>query len=397
MSRQCLSTAIPRETKIAESLPDSSPSKVGQPSRFYRPELDALRFFAFLAVFLFHALNDSPSSKLASMHWVAIAESIFQESCRFGLCLFFFLSSYLITALLQLEKLRTGTVNLRSFYIRRVLRIWPLYFAYLLLICLLHKTAPEFSVNTVQIALMLVFSGNWYFVWHGFPASVINHLWSISVEEQFYLLFPSVSRQASNSALKLICFVLSVLALATSFVLVRFGTPEYGVWANSFVEALFFAAGALFSTRNSLSTPNKSLTRALVSTFSGFTLWLTAGFIWRLPAAPTTAHAVAVAASYLVVAIGCTLILWGFLHMPLYLLPKTVIYLGRISYGLYVFHELMMYLTRRFFSRYVHVPGSALLVELLLTIGVATLSYEYFEKPFLRLKGRFEVIHSRAV
>jgi peptidoglycan/LPS O-acetylase OafA/YrhL len=45
----------------------------------------------------------------------------------------------------------------------------------------------------------------------------------------------------------------------------------------------------------------------------------------------------------------------------------------------------------------VHVPGSALLVELLLTIGVATLSYEYFEKPFLRLKGRFEVIHSRAV
>ncbi len=374
-------------------LPDTGPPD--KPSRFYRPELDALRFFAFFSVFLFHGLNNTQSSHLAGIPLLGLAESIFKESCRFGLSLFFFLSSYLITTLLQIEKQKTGTVHLKAFYVRRVLRIWPLYFAYLLLVCLLHNAAPEFSVTPLQIGLMLVFSGNWYFVWHGFPASVINHLWSISVEEQFYLIFPSAARPASVQLLRQGSLVLGAIAVVVTFLLALHGTPDYGIWANSFVESLFFAAGAYFATIQKLTEHSKSKSTALVSISAGFALWLLAGTICTLTVGPSALYAALTAGSYLIVAVGCALILWGFLHVPLAFLPRPLIYLGKISYGLYVFHELMMFLSRKLFAHSLHIPGAELLVALLFTICVATFSYEFYEKPFLRLKKHFEFVHSR--
>src|SRR5580704_18886297 len=88
---------------------------------FYRPELDVLRFVAFLLVFFYHS--------------VTVANGIFDSfriAGALGVCLFFLLSSYLITELLEREKSQSGDIHLRAFYIRRGLRIWPLYFIVLL-------------------------------------------------------------------------------------------------------------------------------------------------------------------------------------------------------------------------------------------------------------------------
>lgn len=93
---------------------------------FYRPELDSLRFFAFLMVFLSHSDRFVPASYFSTRIWRAINAILTTGS--WGVDLFFVLSAYLITELLRREKEATGKVHIGSFYARRILRIWPLYF-----------------------------------------------------------------------------------------------------------------------------------------------------------------------------------------------------------------------------------------------------------------------------
>src|ERR1700722_6435581 len=85
--------------------------------RFYRPELDALRFFAFLGVLLHH--GPKPQGFL----------TVVSDAGSFGLLMFFLLSAYLITELLFREREQTGTISWKHFFVRRALRIWPLYYA----------------------------------------------------------------------------------------------------------------------------------------------------------------------------------------------------------------------------------------------------------------------------
>lgn len=103
---------LPAELAGREQVTDSS-SQARTAQRFYRPELDAIRFLAFSLVFIHHLLGvETPLSKAVL------------ETSALGMCLFFFLSSYLITELLQREKQSSGRVHLQAFYVRRALRIW---------------------------------------------------------------------------------------------------------------------------------------------------------------------------------------------------------------------------------------------------------------------------------
>ena len=110
----------------ANTAVSSSPSRVpeiGPKGRLDYPELDATRFCAFLAVFFFHGTRSlrKPGNSLSDLC----------SAASFGLPLFFLLSSYLITQVLLLERSLTGRVALKAFYVRRVLRIWPLYLSFL--------------------------------------------------------------------------------------------------------------------------------------------------------------------------------------------------------------------------------------------------------------------------
>ena len=105
----------------------------------------------------------------------------------FGVSLFFVLSSYLITELLLREKDLIGGLDVKSFYIRRILRIWPLYFAFLALAVALRWIFPGQHVTWRAGLWFSLLAGNWYIVFHGFPSSVIFPLWSVSIEEQFYI------------------------------------------------------------------------------------------------------------------------------------------------------------------------------------------------------------------
>src|ERR1700733_16259701 len=145
-------------SRSATAVIEREPTRA-QAASFYRPGLDILRALAFLMVFVAHGLVwhlDKPTQI------GAIA-----RTGEFGVCIFFFLSSYLITELLLREKRDTHTILIPAFYMRRILRIWPLYFAMIGFGYFYGLFSPE---NTVSLAwgvsLVLLFT-NWYTVGHG--------------------------------------------------------------------------------------------------------------------------------------------------------------------------------------------------------------------------------------
>ena len=169
-------------------------------ARFYHPELDVLRFFAFLMVFLHHAFPHDPRfwTTLGVPSFLAHIVAGIGATGAFGVSVFFVLSSYLITELLLREKDLMGTLDVRSFYIRRILRIWPLYFAFLALAVVLQWIVPGQHVTLRAGLWFSLLAGNWFIVFHGFPSSVIFPLWSVSIEEQFYITWPAIVRRGER-------------------------------------------------------------------------------------------------------------------------------------------------------------------------------------------------------
>jgi peptidoglycan/LPS O-acetylase OafA/YrhL len=107
-------------------------------------------------------------------------------------------------------------------------------------------------------------------------------------------------------------------------------------------------------------------------------------------------HPFRITLGYALVACGCVALLERFLRFPADLVPRWIIYLGRISYGLYVFHGLANHIYPRLMgSRLNHVLFGNMLITLPVTIACAALSYSFIERPFLQLKQRFELIATR--
>jgi peptidoglycan/LPS O-acetylase OafA/YrhL len=377
----------------------STNSKTTSSQRIYRPELDVLRFFAFFCVYLHHTLNSSTSGGFAR-HFPGIAPwyLVFQQTLGLGLCLFFFLSSYLITSLLRIEQSRTGTVNLKKFYVRRILRIWPLYLTFLLVISVAGIWWHQVRVEPLRLIALLLLAGNWYSIVAGLGASAISHLWSISVEEQFYVIWPSVSRAFNARKLLVVCCVLCLVSLGTTWALGIRGATSISIWFNSIVQTLFFASGALLALAIGIRQQIKSLLRASLAIGGGLVLWFAAAGFGGMTDRVHTVIPWRITLGYAVVAVGCALLLWGFLHLPGKLLFRPLLYLGRISYGLYVFHELVLTSVHSLGFHNVtslRASGTLLVVKFLVTVAMATLSYEFLEKPFLKLKSRFELVHTR--
>jgi peptidoglycan/LPS O-acetylase OafA/YrhL len=382
----------------AANLPKARVVPFPGTQRVYRPQLDVLRFFAFLCVYLHHTMSTGSSGGLAH-RFPAIAGwyPLLQQTFGLGLCLFFFLSSYLITSLLGIERARTGTVDLRKFYLRRILRIWPLYLAFLAGISLLGLWWPDVRIQPMRLLALLLLAGNWYAIYAGLGPLVVAHLWSISVEEQFYLLWPRAVRRLSSNAMGALCVLICAVALAATWILYARGNTALDVWFNSLPQSLFFAGGALFARIAELRQRRASLAVASLFIAAGFSLWLLAERVGGLTdhvAPPHTPGAATL--GYALAAAGCAVLLWGFLHLPEYTLVAPLLYLGRISYGLYIFHAIFVVGSRTLWANYFHVPGATLLTGLLLTFLAAAASYQFLEKPFLKYKNRLELIQTGA-
>jgi peptidoglycan/LPS O-acetylase OafA/YrhL len=370
---------LQRFGRDAERQAGASPG----PSRFSHPELNSLRFLAFTLVFFRHAepVKSNPGP--------------LRDASAFGVHIFFLLSAYLIVSLLIRERQTTGTVNLHFFAIRRMLRIWPLYFLALAGGSLIGRIQPSIPVTRGMAAAFTLLGGNFYIAKHGWIGSPISVLWSLSVEEQFYLLVPSIAKFGGEQALRIACWV----ALFSSyFALILLGyrhaNPQVAVWVNSFVCFQFFAAGGLIGIymqgrRNAIGLPSRIGLGLLA-----MLLFIAAAKDGHLlEDMPSTAPILCI--GYLMALAGCVGLFFAVLDYPAK--QRSVpAYLGTISYGLYVFHGWCLYLLGLVCGRIVTLRQHRNLITdvlaLILTIVLASLSYQFFERPVLRLKSRFEVV-----
>jgi len=363
---------------------------------FYVPQLDALRFIAFFLVFLHHNL---PTGEKLLHRLGPTLQSGFilvRDVAGFGLSLFFFLSSYLIASLLIMEKASTATVDLRAFYVRRILRIWPLYFTFLGAVALTGIWFSAEHVSVPRLGAMVFLAGNWYSIAAGMGPFVIAPLWSISVEEQFYAIWPSVFRLLSKRTFVIFSVVVAIFSLASTAILASRGASSLDLWMNSLSEFIFFAAGSLLAHRfNAMQKPN--LLRAILLMSSGVVLWFITEILCKIDDRGTQALPILLSLGYLFIAVGCALLIMGALSIPARAIPEWLRYLGKISYGLYVFHALSMHLVRSApLKWHLQTPGFEFVVILAITLAMADLSYRFLEKPFLRLKRRFEVVVTRS-
>jgi len=321
---------------------------------FYRPELDILRFGAFLLVFLHHALPHSG--------WVFAGVA---RAGALGVDLFFALSAYLITELLLRERRSRGAIDVRAFYLRRILRIWPLYYLALLILVPVFSILPGERMPWAHFLAFAFLGGNWACAAWGYPPSSFALLWSVSIEEQFYLTWPWLVRLGESCLRRFACGMLAV-ATATRIVLVVRDVHHPGIWCNTLARLDPIAGGALLACFLKGMVPGHSRRARTLWIGLGAATLIVSGAVGSNEGWP-------VLVTYPLAAAASVAIIFGILGARL----RVGSYLGRISYGLYVFHAAA-----------IRIAPSPVL-SLPLTIAIAALSYRFLESPFLRLKDRF--------
>jgi peptidoglycan/LPS O-acetylase OafA/YrhL len=361
----------------------------------YLPELDLLRAGAFFAVFLSHWVPPDfdyyvthHMPRIAAHTMVAVS-----YAGADGVMLFFCLSSYLITQLLLREIATRGRIDVGAFYMRRVLRIWPLYLTFTALALVMPFIDQEQHFGGWAGLAFVFFGGNW--IWSaGFPVETIAlPLWSISVEEQFYLCWPWIVRRATRHGLRNTALALFLLSACNRVFVVTHVVP-LDLWHNTFtqLDAIGFGALLAIESDNPRLATLRRVPRLLLiggGILGVFLCYLIPGA--RGPVWPSFFY-------YPIVALLCALVLFGTVGARVSqdsALIRTGLYLGKISYGLYTVHYFSLYLIGKFLASLPSKPhflvtfltrGTAALV---LTVILASLSYRYLERPFLRLKSRF--------
>lgn len=367
--------------------------------RFYRPELDVLRFFAFLGVFIFHAAPHTRDfyDVAGTPHWLgSFLLSVFGAGA-YGVDLFFALSAYLITSLLLRERAVTGTIDLRGFYLRRILRIWPLYLSFVAFAAVVGKFFPAQQLGRSYVLGFTLMAGNWIYVLHGLPHSFAIPLWTVSIEEQFYLSWPLALRKATPQRIALIAVGLLLLAHGLRAWMVATGATANAMEYNTFTRLDPIALGILVALVADLLPDFSRAQRWMLST-SGIAVCILAYAMSALEN-NATVSTWPLAASHSLTALASVAILLAVLGSTnSFFRSKVLIYLGKISYGLYVIHEFAHLLAKQIFPAATPLPvvGQSCLA-LALTILLAAASYRWLESPFLRLKERFAHVQSRPV
>lgn len=377
--------------------------------RVYWPELDGLRFFAFMLVFVSHLGHITIQSNFLPIK----IYHLLVDWGWIGVELFFALSGFLISYIISEEISTYNSFDIKRFYIRRVLRIWPL--AYLILFLGLF-VLPMFGWFGI-----LIFSPSWvdnikyYFVpfllfLGNFPISIIqggispafSALWTVSIEEQYYLAIGFL-RKRIKSQLTLYKYLLVFLVMSFSLRVAYYFLSDnhLGYYYNTFshLDGLLIgsATGIFYHQRRALCA---KLSRLLM-------LPLTFLFVMMFLYVPTifSHHPSAIflftfLGFYFSVLVVYLLNSQGVFKKRL-LLNNFVMSMGRISYGLYLFHMFSVVSAKEVISR-AGIQGvfgyvSFSILALAMTIALSYISYNYFELRFLRKKIAYERVPTHPI
>ncbi len=360
----------------------------------YFKNLNALRFIAAAVVVYSHVsqmlrFNDLPDPYGWFEHTIG----------KIGVDLFYVLSGFLITSLMCIEHDKFGRVAVKQFYIRRALRIWPLYYILVLLslfilphIHVLQIPQWQDSLNYIwpSFFLMLLMLPNVQsLVYGGIPYA--NQTWSIGVEEQYYLVWPLVFNAAkTHRRLKRVIVIAVVLYVILKVCLIKLGyaMPQSGVVRTAlyFIKNYFqidcLLIGSYFGLLNRESNFKSFFLKKWVQVAAYMALagllasQLTLGnFYWEM-------YAVIFAVIIINLVNKSSLI---------NIENKVLNYLGKISYSIYMWHLLAINIVIRL------VTHNTILIYILsfaLTFLMSILSYELVERRFFSIKNRFALIKS---
>jgi len=360
----------------------------------YLPGLNGLRAIAALAVVISHITQNLGLLGLDPFLFGKTFEGTPKglELAGYGVSIFFALSGFLITYLLLQEK-ESGNINIKNFYIRRVLRIWPLYYFYLGL-CIITLLYEGISLNQGSLFYYLFFSANIAFILN-IPIPMMLHYWSLGVEEQFYAFWPWLARMQVKKLLRvsfIILFLLLLLKVLFKFVAIKYNFPILYdiIHVTRFHCMMIGAIGAiLYYQRNEFFI--KITTAPVVQ-----------ALCWTciLIAAINRFHFVSMIDNELISVIALCLILGQVAGKVkiINLENNAMDFVGKISYGVYVYHPLIIFYLSKFLNA---IPGESIfkylfvyLVIIFVTICISWISYEYFEKWFLKVKLKYSIVRS---
>jgi len=306
---------------------------------------------------------------------------------EFGVHIFFVLSGFLITTLLLRERERFGTISLRDFYIRRALRIWPLYYAVVLLyIFVVWKFEPDpgRARNFFHyVPSFLTFTYTW-FLSAKWPGGIFNLASTLATEEQFYAFWPLIVKSLRGIWPPIVMCGLICLPVGAYF-----GWFARWIPWDSFLNRVLINISVQIGLGAILAC-------ALHSEKVFCALYPILGRRWVAPAAfCLVALCLAPVRPNLWIAWVVTVILIGasVVREDHGLAPilkfRPLAYIGVISYGMYLLNSLSIHLVQAGLYRVgIQNPAAIFPLGLALTVGVASITFRYYEKPFLALKNK---------
>ncbi len=308
----------------------------------------------------------------------------------YGVTVFFVLSGFLITYLLLCEK-DNHSVNIKKFYVRRILRIWPLYYLYLLIaVTVIILYGLDFSIKS--LILYLFYAANVPFIL-GIGLPFIGHYWSLGVEEQFYLFWPWFIKKTKNLIVPIFTMTIGLVGIKLM---------HHMFYPNSLLESIIhvtrFHCMMIGAMGAILLKNNYTLFLKLVDNkFTQSICW-----IIMILVAINKFHFISVIDNEIISLVSLCIIIGQIkVYNRIVNLENNIFdFLGKISYGIYVIHPLLIF----FFSKVlngieVNIYWKYCIVYfsiLSTTIFISYISFEYFEKFFLKLKKNFVVVNSAA-
>jgi peptidoglycan/LPS O-acetylase OafA/YrhL len=369
--------------------------------KVFFPNLDAIRFFCFLAVFFYHSFATSITSINTNDNYYFIKKFLFGNG-NLGVNFFFVLSGFLITYLLLKEKDLTGTINIKNFYLRRILRIWPLYFFSVLfgfvLFPLFKSYFGQIPNETANPLMYISFLSNFDLLHKGLPdSSVLGVLWSVSIEEQFYLVWPILIAFTPQKRYNYLFFGIIFLSFLFRVINVH-NSLALEVHSFSCISDMAIGGiGAYYSFRRGrFFSFIKNSNRIIIA------------FVYILAVILFLFRKQLFISSYLIpfdrlIISGVFLFIileQNFSERSIFKFSRLKIpsKLGVYTFGLYCLHMIGILIAQTILTprglnnsltKLIFIEGG---LSLILAIIIALISYYGLEKPFLNLKNKFSII-----